>query len=99
MASANSGIENPSTSATTNKHISSDVLDLPLPEGTHIAASFTTRFYIGEVMSTNGDTARVSYMELYKALTANADKHKRCFWKWPSSKEIFSTDPSFILNF
>ena len=59
MASGNLSTENPSTSATTNKNISSDVLDWPLAEGIHIAANFTTGFYIGEVLSTNGDTARV----------------------------------------
>ena len=78
-SSENSSIENPSTIVSTDENTSSDVSHWPLPKGTRIAAAYTDSFYIGEVLSTNGGTARVSYMELNNVLTANADKHKRHF--------------------
>ena len=96
--SANSSTEKPSTNITANESTSIVVSDWPLPERTHIAGNFTDGFCIGEVLSTKGDTATVSYMETHKVLTADADEHKRRFWKWPSPKKIIRTDRSCILN-
>ena len=67
--------------------------------GEHIAASFDSGFYIGEVVGyIDDDTVDVSYMEVKQVLTSSVQEHPRKFWFWPSPQKKHPTNKHCVLD-